>query len=309
MDVSVIIPTYNRAHILAKTLEALARQEGVVGGYEVLVVDDGSKDDTREIVWKQQERVPIPLHYYYQPNKKQGAARNLGAKGARGHLLILLGDDVVPASQLVREHQKAHQNGDEKSVAVGYTRWPDDFQITRFMEYIGEEGWQFGYRLIQDPEDLPFNFFYTSNLSIGRRFFLESRGFDESFREYGWEDIELSLRLKQAGMRLKFHRDAVGYHYHPMSMKSFVQRQKKVGYSAWHFSQLHPEAASFLSLDTPLPRYGRLERTKIKALTWLCHLTERLNWVDVSRYYPHLMTYYYLEGLRTAIKEKEGKSR
>jgi glycosyltransferase involved in cell wall biosynthesis len=302
VDFSVLIPTYNRAETLKRTLQALAAQSAATGEFEVLVVDDGSTDQTPDEVRQLQEKYPVPLHYYYQPNRKQGVARNLGAQNAKGRFLVFLGDDTVPISEFLEEHRKAHELQDSfhlessKIVVIGYTTWPDHFARTRFLEYVGEKGWQFGFSLIEDPEDVPFNFFYTSNLSLSRRFFLGVEGFDEDFHEYGWEDIELSVRLKAEGMRIVYHSAAVAHHYHPMNLRSFLKRQRKVGYSAWDFYRRHPELGSFLSIDR-IPRYRWRDHLRMRSLAGLCRLFENKDWPDLSNYYPDILSYYYMLGM------------
>lgn len=310
MIISLIIPTYNRIEVLEKTLEALSQQRLDAGDFEVLVVDDGSTDETASRVRSMQRNFPVPLHYFYQPNRKQGAARNLGARNARGDLLIFLGDDTVPQPGFLIHHLRAHSRDMKtddtdqglRRIVIGYTTWPDEFKVTPFLHYIGEQGWQFGFSLIDDPENVPFNYFYTSNLSMRRQFFLESGGFDESFQEYGWEDIELSLRLQKLGMTLLFNSEAKAHHYHYTTLASFVERQRKVGYSAWIFYQKHPEMAEFLSVERA-DSYRWSDHLKMTALTWLCRLTEHNSFLDLSRFYPDLMSYHYLCGLHEAQKQ------
>ncbi len=303
MDFSIVIPTYNRADILARTLDSLARQQSALRDrvlhFEIIVVNDGSQDHTEECVLKWQADSPLPVTYLTQPNRKQGAARNYGAGRAKGQLLLFLGDDTVPAPDFLVEHWKSHQQGDLNKAVIGYTPWPPEIQPTSFMRYIGEEGWQFGFSLIQDTEDVPFNFFYTSNISLRRQFFLDSGGFDEDFQEYGWEDVELSLRLKQMGMRLTYNRDAIAYHFHPTSLRDFSRRQRQVGYSAWTFHAKHPEMAGFLNIDRVCP-YPVMDRLRFEVLAALCSLTEKWEWLDLSRFYPDLMSYYYNRGLLEA---------
>lgn len=310
MDFSILIPTYNRASILGRTLQALASQSSGAGSYEILVLDDGSTDTTADQVRLIQKDYPVPLHYFYQPNRKQGAARNLGARNALGRFLVLLGDDTIPVDRFLEEHRKsheAHQSFEDKlsTVAViGYTTWPKDFVRTRFLDYVGEEGWQFGFSLIEDKEDVPFNFFYTSNLSLSRDFFLQSGGFDENFHEYGWEDIELSVRLKSRGMKITYNAAAVAYHHHPMSLGSFLNRQRKVGYSAWDFYRRHPDMREFLSIDR-IPRYRFRDHLKMKSLTWLCRSLEKWDLPNLSRHYPDILSYYYMLGM-IAGEDREG---
>ena len=175
---------------------------------------------------------------------------------ARGDWLVFLGDDTVPEADFLVEHLRARggvEKGADRVVAIGYTPWAREYLRTRFMEYVGEEGWQFGFSLIEDKSAVPFNFFYTSNLSISREFFRESGGFDEDFGEYGWEDIELGWRLHRMGMRLVYHPRAVAYHHHPTSVRAFVRRQRRVGASAWNFYRKHPEMADFPQRRPPAP--------------------------------------------------------
>lgn len=306
MRFSVVIPTFNRAPVLKMTIEALDRQDFDPAEFEVLVVDDGSEDATAALLQDLTARLSVRLRFFRQDNRKQGAARNLGARQARGDRLVFLGDDIVPASDLLTRHLQTHARYEnlhppEKLVAVGYTTWPDSFRVTRFLRFIGEEGWQFGYGLIEDPADLPFNFLYTSNVSLSRDFFLEAGGFDEDFQEYGWEDIELSLRLKRREARIVLARNAVAFHHHAMDLASFIERQKKVGCSAWKFYRKHPELSDFLNTRR-IPYYSWLDHLKWKALTWACRMTEYRRRPDLSRFYPDLMSYYYnlglLEGMR-----------
>ena len=302
MDFSVIIPTYNRSEVLELTLKALATQEPAADPgaslirYEVVVIDDGSTDSTRQLVETMGDAYPVPLKYLFQPNRKQGAARNLGVSHARGKYLLFLGDDIVPGPVFLSEHRQSHVEGDPMLAVIGYTRWPEHFRRTPFLQYIGEQGWQFGFSLIEDPGDLPFNFFYTSNLSVSRDLFLDSGGFDESFQEYGWEDMELGLRLKKKGMRLAYNARAVAYHHHRINLASFVRRQRRVGQTAWTFYGSHPEVAGFLNVES-VPQYSPVRRLKMWVLTRLCSLTENLTWPDMSSFYPDLMSYHYNRGI------------
>jgi glycosyltransferase involved in cell wall biosynthesis len=302
VDFSILIPTHNRLSTLSLTLQAVASQTGRTGDYEVLVIDDGSTDHTADGVRRIQKDYPVPLHYFYQPNRKQGAARNLGARNAQGRFLLFLGDDTLPVERFLEEHRKTHETHQSfgrqlsKLVVIGYTTWPDDFVRTRFLDYVGEKGWQFGFSLIEDQEDVPFNFFYTSNLSMSRDFFLEVGGFDENFQEYGWEDIELSVRLKSRGMKMIYNPASVTHHHHPMSLASFLDRQRKVGYSAWDFYKRHPEMGRFLSIDR-IPSYRVRDHLKMRVVTWLCRIFEKRDWPDLSSYYPDIMTYYYMLGM------------
>src|SRR5690606_27849837 len=104
-----------------------------------------------------------------------------------------------------------------------YTGWHPRMRRTPFLDYLNEQGLQFGYALIRDPEDVPFNFFYTSNLSLGRERLL-AEPFDEGFPYPAWEDIETAWRLCRRGMRLVYEPRARVAHDHPTDFDRFAAR-------------------------------------------------------------------------------------
>lgn len=303
--ISVIIPTYNREDILLRCLEALARQSLPMDHFEVLVVDDGSTDGTPLLMEAWRKRSPFAFSSFRQANQKQGAARNFGACHARGKYLIFLGDDILATETLLAEHLRYHREygpGGDTAV-LGYIRWAREIRVTRFMEWIGEMGWQFGFSLIKDPLDLPFNFFYTSNISLTAQRFWECNGFDEQFREYGWEDIELSFRLKDRGLRILYNPKALAYHHHPTTVASFCRRQEKVGYSALRFQASQPHLQRFLGTSS-LPHYGKGKRMFLSVIRKLTEWSERCPWIDTSRYYQDLMSFHYVQGIQKAIRNE-----
>lgn len=305
VPLSVVIPTHNRAELLNRTLRALVDQNGA-SLFEIIVVDDGSTDETRRVVTGYETNNQVPVHYLYQPNRKQGAARNLGARTAEGDLLLFLGDDIVPAPGFLAAHLQAHRcRPDLQTAVIGHTAWPPSYRVTRFLRYIGEKGWQFGFSLIEDHQNVPFQFFYTSNVSLRRCFFLTAGGFDEGFLEYGWEDVELAWRLSRRGMRLVYEPSAGAYHHHPTTFRSFCRRQEQVGRSAWYFYLKHPELADFLGVGR-IPRYSPWDRLGLESAAWICGLLENRERPDLSRYFPDLMTYYYVKGLRQAREKDTG---
>jgi len=98
MHVSVVIGTYNRAHLLAGTLEALAGQEVPAGlEWEIVVVDNNSRDRTRDVVAALCRRTTIPVRYVFEPRQGLSHARNRGLREARGAIIAFTDDDVLPA--------------------------------------------------------------------------------------------------------------------------------------------------------------------------------------------------------------------
>ncbi len=283
--VSVIIPTYNRVKTLLQTLRALEKQSLTTEKFEVIVVDDGSTDSTGPEVKSLMGQTPLSIRYLKQANKKQGAARNLGIKHAKMPLIVFIGDDIIPSSDFLEEHLNYHKQKNKSGnvVVIGHTQWPKDIRVTPFMRFIGEYGYQFGYALINGEGPLPFNYFYTSNISVLRAFLDELECiFEEDFTTYGWEDIELGYRLEDIGMEIFYNRNAVAYHYHPVDISSFSARQLNVGKASRIFLKKHPELGWFLG-D---PSYLK----KIAAFSFITVLLERaLNFMDktFSIPFPH----------------------
>ncbi len=296
MTWSVIIPTYNRAEILAKCLTALGHQT-FPHAFEVIAVDDGSTDRTPQLLgqWSSSK---YRFRFLRQQNKKPAAARNLGMEHATGDCILFLGDDIIASPELLAEHARGQNRAAGDAAVLGYTVWSSELRVTRFMQYLGEHGWQFGYSLIRDPMDLPFNFFYTSNISLPRSLMQRVGTFDESFGTAGWEDTEYGYRLKKEGGKMVFRREARAEHLHFTTFQSFCARQFRVGQFAPYFYKKHPELSDFLGAGTPIP--PPLRRMALNVLTYLCTLEERFPQLDFSRFYPDLMTYHYLRGLRSA---------
>ncbi|MGD1146383.1 MAG: glycosyltransferase [Thermoanaerobaculaceae bacterium] len=252
--VSLVIPTFNRWECLSKTLEALAVQ--TFRPDEVIVVDDGSTDGTWERLeaWRERNLDRLAVTALIQANRGQGPARNLGVDHAHGDLVVFIGDDTFPASDFVEKHLLQHRAADELCAVVGFTDWDrEGIRVTPFLEYVNRNGEQFAYGRFSDGDDLSFNCFYTSNVSVPRVCLIGEPPFHDAFTSYGWEDVELGYRLTNRGLRIIFCETARTRHHHPMSLRSFLRRQWKVGNSIATLYRLHPELEHHPELPQPNP--------------------------------------------------------
>ncbi len=294
---SVIIPTHNRLEQLRRVVAAVAAQERPWKlELDVVVVDDGSTDAT----WEWLRGRPHGIRPHRQENAGPARARNRGVQAATGEIVLFLGDDTVPEPGWLAAHLEAHRVlGHERPLAVlGYTGFPSG-EDGPFSRWINEFGAQFGYLLIDDAADVPFNFFYTSNVSLGRAFFLELGGFREDFPAAAWEDIELAYRAVERGMRFIYRPVARTVHYHSMDPGTFRRRQEISGRSAAIFAALHPELAGFLGLpesgNTPARRPGRLQ---VELWTFLARLADALPGIVPTRVMERALRSAYQRGLR-----------
>ena len=292
---SLVIPTYNRLDMLLRVLDAL-REQVDAPPFEIIVINDGSTDETERTVGG---RTDIVLRT--QKNSGPGQARNQGVSLAKGKLIIFIGDDTVPEPRFLAEHARVHrESGDDPLMAcVGYTGWPARQRVTAFMDYINDYGLQFGYKLIKDGDVVPFNFFYTSNISIDRQVLLE-HPFDTTFPSAAWEDIELAYRLDAKGLKIRYNAKAVTRHHHPMSIDSFARRQYTVGKSGAIFYRKHPELGHFLGVHE-LESRKLADEEQLGRLHRKARLGERFRLFARNEVFETLMREHYLRGLRDGL--------
>src|SRR4051812_16228434 len=116
MKISIVIPTYNRRDLLARTLPTVFDQDFPGGEFEVVVVIDGSTDGTAEML--RHLNPPCGFQIIEQPNRGQAAAKNVGLRAARGELVLFMDDDILCGRGVVAEHVDAHE-GAAAVVAFG----------------------------------------------------------------------------------------------------------------------------------------------------------------------------------------------
>ncbi len=243
---SVIIPTYNRPDALELCLKSLSEQDYPHDLFEVIVVDDGSTCETQKRVKKIKKDLDFDMQYIYQQHGSTSGvskARNTGLKAACGDYVLIIGDDVIATKKFISEHMSTHKKN--KDIAVlGFTTWYDGINVSDFMKFIMEKGHQFNYKGI-DENDCGYGLFYTSNISLSRKWFANEK-FDESV--YITEDIEMGYRLQKKGLRIVFNRKALAYHNHEVTETEFVNKTRKAGYFSVYMYRKFPEIKNFTLL-------------------------------------------------------------
>lgn len=301
MVLSVVIPTYNRSDILQECLDALFHQDIPDNDYEVIVVDDGSKDETQKVLDGFAAKHKN-FRFLHQKNQGQGIARNLGIQHAKGNIIVFIGDDIIVKENFLSEHLRYHlRHQAEKDAVLGLTVWHPKLHITPFMNWLTNGstvfgrfgGHQFAYEKLEGKDEADYNFFYTSNISL-KRSLLDKYPFDPTFSGYGWEDIELGYRLHQReGLRLYYNKDAVGYHDHVMTESSLSDRMRSIGKSAWVFHKRYPELGK-------VPGLFKQSVFRILGNSFVVGLFKLLN---RDFYYYALSKKYFLEGLSEGAPE------
>ncbi|KJH73117.1 glycosyltransferase family 2 protein [Aliterella atlantica] len=234
MFFSVVIPTYNRLPILQKCLRALENQQipsgSPISGYEIVLVDDGSTDGT--LNWLQEEAAEFPhVRSHLQNHQGPAAARNLGVEKASGDTIIFIDSDLVVTENFLQAHAEALTQADSDRV----------FTYGRVINTCN----------FDDPTSEPYKvtdfsaaYFATGNVAISRHWLDKAGLFDTRFQLYGWEDLELGVRLKQLGLKLIKCPDAVGYHWHPpfalAQIPNLIDKEIERGRMGVLFYQKHP---------------------------------------------------------------------
>ncbi len=217
--ISVIVPAKDAAESLPACLDALIRQNGWVWDvdYEIIVVDDGSSDDTARIAAQCGVRV------ISQPNAGPASARNHGAQSAAGEILAFTDADCIPTENWLAELVKPFSNPQIVGVKGAYA-CRETALVPRFVQC----EYAFKYERMRKLERIDFVDTYSA--AYRRDVFLQHDGFNPLFRVPSVEDQEFSFRLARKGLWLVFQPTAVVFHRHDLDVSEYVRRKYGIGY-------------------------------------------------------------------------------
>lgn len=227
MELSVVVPTYNQAALLRECLTRLLAQSLAPEAYEVIVVDDGSPDDTPEVVRAAGPRV---RHIRFQTNRGRSAARNAGIEQARSPVIVFIDSDVMVRPSFLRAHLAMHRRHGPRTLSRG------PVVLVPSVDAAAEAGVP---RLAASPAYLD-----TANAGVGKQQLQRAGMFDEQFPGYGWEDFELGMRLRHLGVRRVFSREAAAFHVQPSpdpdDVEALLRKEEARARSAAYFYRKAP---------------------------------------------------------------------
>ena len=197
--VSVVIATYNRAKMLGECLDALSLQTYPKSSYEVIIVNDGSRDGTEQFLGRYQKEATFSLRYYTQENAGQATAVNLGIEKANGVIVCFTDDDCLADKDWI------------KNLVAGYTT--DDIVCVGGL--ITQENFMLCGPVI------------GANTSYRKKTLTEAGGFDPQL-PIGL-DGDLGIRVKLRGHKFYYAKDAVMYHKHRVTLKGVLKWQYNYG--------------------------------------------------------------------------------
>ncbi|AFZ59193.1 glycosyltransferase [Anabaena cylindrica FACHB-243] len=309
---SVVIPTYNRLPILEKCLRALEVQDlstsSSIISYEIVLVDDGSTDGTLEWLAAHKEEFPH-VRCFQQNHAGPAAARNLGVEKALGDTIIFIDSDLVVLSNFLQAHADALVQGREKLGNDSFFTYGAVINTCNFDNPTAEP-----YKIT----DFSAAFFATGNVAIPKHWLEEAGLFDTGFQLYGWEDLELGVRLKNLGLQLVKCPEAVGYHWHPpfslQQIPKLIDQEIQRGRMGVLFYQKHPTWEVKMMIQMTwfhrllwgiLSLNGVLnERTMAPFLQWLIDLGKPQLALEIARIF---LNWYNVKGVYAAYAEMQGK--
>jgi len=261
MNASVVIPTHNRRAVLARVLSWYGLQKLDGERFEIVVVDDGSTDDTPSLFEAlkttqpkcgepslerhkgrlleiRRGQLPLetpgsfarPLQLTYARIAKSGrsVARNIGIALSAAPLIIFADDDIFVEPEFVRKHLAVHLFN-RRCVVTG--------RVIRTGNL--EDPFSARWKL----KDINTAFLATGNASVTKHALVEAGMFDEGYTVYGWEDFDLGIHLKEHGLR-SIRRPIFGYHYDPpeddFDPAEVYRKERERGITAVYFYKNHP---------------------------------------------------------------------
>ncbi|NOZ70953.1 MAG: glycosyltransferase [Chloroflexi bacterium] len=253
---SVIVPAYNAERFLPRCLAALHAQTLPATDYEIVVVDDGSSDNTAQLAKEGGVRVVRGEH------AGAAAARNAGVAAALAPIVVFTDADCEPAPDFL-QHLLTPLDHPKVSGARGVYRSRQKGIVARFVQLEYEERYS---RIAHIAEEQgTVNALDTSYCCYRRDDFLAAGGFDTRFASAAGEDHELSYRMAEAGHVFRFVPEAVVYHWHMDSVWDYARRKFRIGYWKAFLARQHP---GYLLKDSHMTQSLKIQ-IALAGLLWL----------------------------------------
>ena len=210
MKASIIIPAFNAEKTIGKCLESVILQKPGFS-FEIIVVDDGSKDKTFEVAKSFRKATVLR-----QKNAGPAVARNNGAKKAKADNLVFLDSDCVVSKNWLKEIINPLEKNSIAGVQGIYKNRQKEL-IARFVHLEIEQR----YEKMAKQKFIDFSGSYSA--AYKKKVFQKMNGFDESFPMASGEDTDFSFRVSEAGYKMVLRPEAFVYHFHPTSFGKYIK--------------------------------------------------------------------------------------
>ena len=246
---SIIVPVYNRPDEVDELLESLTRQTDK--GFEVLIIEDGSSVPCEEVCRKYADR--LDLHYYFKPNSGRSETRNYGIERASGDWFIIYDSDIIVPPQYIATVRKELEKNpvdcyggpDAADNSFSDVQKAINYSMTSFMTTGGVRGGTKNKKKFS-----PRSF----NMGISRRCFEKVGGYKNMIGE----DIDLSIRIQQAGFETTLIPEAYVYHKRRVDLHKFFRQVNTFGRGRVLLSEIHPGSLKLVYMLPALFVIGHL---------------------------------------------------
>lgn len=249
--ITVIIPVYNGSSTIERCLDSLAYQTMPRDTYEIVVVDDGSTDNTSTIVNQWISDHPnLTVSLVYQENAGPAAARNYGVQVAQANVLLFTDADCAPLADWIEAMGRPFglERIDNRSVQL-VARETENPIVGVKGAYVTEQSELVPNFVQAEYEDrydrmrhLPqIDFIDTYSAGYVKEILVQNEGFDPVFTTASVEDQELSFRLAQKGYKMVFEPAAKVSHIHDRNISEYWARKYAIGYWKALLTRWHPE--------------------------------------------------------------------
>lgn len=233
MDLSIVIPTYNRKLKLRQCLDSLFAQTYPKDLFEIIVIDDGSSDGTRDML-EGLSKINPNLKYFIQQHKGPAAARNLGIKYASAEIIGFTDSDCLLNKDWVRQMLQGHREEKETAAIGGSTEVARGNIMAKVSQFLSDGAMATEIKGRQETI-----FFPTCNVSFKRPYLLA--GFNELFPLPAGEDLDLFWRLFKKGGRFSYRQDIKIFHDCHTDISSFLKQAYMYGRGNYLVQRMHKD--------------------------------------------------------------------
>ncbi len=250
IDLSIIIPAYNKREILHKNLQSIFLELQLADfSYEIIVVNDGSTDGTAELL-AQYSANHKAFSAFSTENSGPGAARNFGIRQAAGQVILFLQDDIIVRPGVLNNHYAWHQQYSEAHCVLQGAVFYHPEIITPFMHWLEHGGPQNRFYRLASGVVQQIGFLEAANLSVKRAFLCagDLTLFAQDLAAF--ENIEFENKLRQKGMQLYYDLQTLAYHYHPVTFEDYMTRSYFNGQALGGILDKYPTGFGVLEAPT-----------------------------------------------------------
>jgi len=243
--ISVIIPTHNRSSSLKKTLLSLMNQTYPKDRYEIIIVDDGGRDNTEKMIKELNKQTNSNINYFWQKNRGPAAARNLGIKHAKADIIAFTDDDCIVNPDWLEKIIEAFSKDKDAMIVGGETLPPKGRIVAAVGQGLTKNAF-FDY--VNGKKETIF--FPTCNAAFRKEVFKKAGYFDEDFPLAAGEDLEICWRAFKKGMKLLYEPSLIVTHYCNSSLCAYARQSFNYGRGNYIAKLKQPDHPVIKGLET-----------------------------------------------------------